>query len=457
MSDPAQAGWQSEMPDNPSRPGGVLTAALLAGSFFFITAGDYAMPDREIEYISKWQPIYCDIVPVPKATLSPAIRASMFEKDWPAIDFLKPVETGSSYWEEQIAPKGLDKWRGTYPDVVPARFHKELSPAIQAGSSFFVDYSQSAGNWNANPLKAGLVPADFMVQSREQLPRWTQDIKKNYLNTSIQAGSFAHVNFRDNATKLWNEGAGSLRWFPVMPDILRSPVGLSAPIMAGSFFHANFVNTIKTWVEDVIKESWRPKYDDIVPAAKQGLSQAVQGGPFTQPPFMPLAINYKNVFVDQYEARNQDQFPNRHHEVKKTLPSSIQAGSFFNVEPSLYPAKTWAIDITKMGWDWDYPDIIPMLPKGLIAAILAGHSSFVGYGDHGSWNEDIDPSNWYPVYQDRMVPSIRLSYCHDLSFVEQNGNSWAASPSSGLPPNTFLVDIDGGESLYLGNKTIMDI
>ena len=443
LGDPGLIPWMPRLPDNPPPTNIVRTAALCADSFFFAHSKEYALSDLDDAHlwVSKWQIPNIDIVPRPKDTLSQAIRASIYEQTLAGVD-VGPGATydlGKDQWDEQINPKGINKWRPTYPDIVPTVFHKQLSQAIQASlKNVFVGYSQSVGNWNPNPMPVSLVPADFMIQSREYLPQWPQDIKKNYLNTSIQAGSFAFIDFRDNATKSWLEGERSSRWFPTAPDILpHNDIRrtISSAILAGSFFHANFVNAAKTWVEDYNKESWRPKYDDIIPIAKAGLPQSIQAGSFWQPPFMSLAINYKSYYIDERSANNPDIIMQPHFAIKKTLLPAIYAGSFFNVEPSDYPTKTWVVSIDKIGWDCDYPDIIPVAPKRLSQAILAGSFNFIGYGDDNTtWNEDIDPSNWTVTAPDMINPIPKIPYCQYLTFVEQGTDGWEGSGGIGPYP-----------------------
>lgn len=463
MANPAFQGGDPITPVNPPATKNILTAAILAGSFFFMFTGDYAIPDREIEYVNKWQIQNIDIVPVAKATLSQAIRASILEQTLPGVDAsVGVVERGKDQWDEQVPPKGLDKWKPTFPDIVPAKFHKELSPAIQAGSVFHVNFSQAAGNWNANPFKANLYPGDFAGRHLDYF------YPKKELPAAIQAGHFFHVNFINMAAKDWLPNTRNMMWLVEVPDWqLRDKTGLPQAIQAGSFFHVNFGDkTAKTWNPSVQAMAAIPETPDNIPSytIKRGLSEAIQAGSFTQPPYMSLAINYKSSFV--MEEFFPDVQMHRIFEIKKILPASIQAGSFFEVPPTVYPAKTWATDLKTMGWQPELPDITYNMSKaGLSTAIQASSFFSVPFADGTSRWVGVNFSEWQPVYEDILLsnPVMTAAVRSTIEPSDLLPGSDVAWPSpgtggTGIAIRSRLINVSTGEmEMIVSNKLMVTL
>ena len=461
---PAIQGAASYTPDNPPSTTKILTAAILAGSFFFVFAGDWAMPDQDAVHVnvSKYQIQTVDIVPYSKPTLSQAIRASIYEQTLPAVDASHGVvESGKTQWSEQIPPTGLDKWKPQYPDIVPARFHKELSPAIQSGYFSELGYSQAAGNWNSNAWKTGLYPDDFTSRYSDILPQWY--FKAQGLPQSILSGSFSHANFSNGATKDWLSSPKNLGWFVETPDLqLRSKDGLPQAIQSGSYFHVNFGNkTLKDWSISPGSMSWLVESPDIIPSfnVKKGLLEAIQAGHFAQPPYMPLGINYvKNFIFEQFWPDVQEHWI---FAVKKTLPAAILSGSFFSVPP-VNAAKTWVQDLKDQGWGVELPDITYNIPKaGLSQSIQSGSFFFVPYSDGlALWNE-IMIEQWQPSYPDRQnvtpqMTSAQLSML-EAAIIIPPTLPFENAGGEGLALGTILINLDDGEEIYLGGNLVQDL
>jgi len=456
---PAVLGAASYTPDNPPSTKNILTTAILAGSFFFLAAGDWAMPDLDAVHVmvSKYQIQNIDRVPSAIQTLSPAIRASIFEYPWFAVDpSVGIVEPGKTQWSEQIPPCGLDKWKPQYPDIVPTRFHKELPSAIQAGYFSEVPPAQSGQSWASNPWKTGLYPGSFATF--DILPNWS--FKAQGIPVAIQAGSFSFVDFSNAGTKDWFSAAKNLGWLVEIPDMdLRVKAPLPQAIQSGSLAFVDCVNAAKTWFEGERSLRWKPTYDDIIPTAKPSLSGAIQAGHFSQPPYMPLGINWQKYFI--MERFWPDFQIHQMHAVKKTQPASILAGSFFEVPP-VNAAKTWVQDLKDQGWLAEVPDITYNIPKsGLSQAIQAGSFFFIPYSDGLAIWKEIMIEQWNPEMPDLQsrIPQMTAAQLSMLDAVilipptlpfENVGGG-------GLAFGTILINLDDGEEIYLGGNLVQDL
>ena len=456
---PAILGQSSYYPDNPPATNRVLTAAILAGSFFFVFAGDWAMPDQDAIHVmvSKYQIQTVEIVPAAKPTLSQAIRASIFEYPWFAVDPATGiVDAGSNPWEEQLGKTGLDKWSPTYPVQVPWSPPGALSPAIQATGFAEVPPSQyPAKTWASNPWKTGLFPDDFTSRYQDNLPHWY--FKAQGLPAAILAGSFTEV-INPPTLAITKDQPRNVQTIVEVPDYqIRPKTGLSEAVLAGSFSFVDFGNkTLKTWAEDPNRMGWMFEGPDINPSysTKKGLSEAIQSGFFWQPPYMPLAIKYvKNFVMEQF-------FPDvQMHwifEKKKTQPASILAGSFFEVPP-VNAAKTWVQDMKNYGWQPELPDITYNTQKtGLGNAIQAGSFFFVDLSDGASaWLEYTMVDEWLPVIVDyyRANPSLTAALLSSLepAFTTPAMPAWGPPPAT--PPNapvgSVLTNVSSGGSEIL--------
>ena len=410
MANPAFQGGDPITPSNAPITKNVQIAAITAGSFFFWYEGDWAQPDTEIDYVSKWLPIAPDIVPVPKATLSFAIRASIYEQTLPGVDASTGiVDPGENAWSEQIGKHGLDKWQPQYPSVIMPRYHRELSCAIRSGYLSFVGYSQAAGNWNANPFKTGLYPGAWATNPADVVELWRHNVHK-FMPAAIIAGSFFHQNFGNKVKKDWTPEERGLTCVVEVPDYtLRTPLTLSQAIQAGPFAEVPPVNAAKTWILDVPRhDTYNPVFPDIIPMAKARLSEAVQAGSFTQPPYMPLGINWATKFFGDKRSGNAPDMITLWRKDKFTLPAAINAGSFFAMLPARFPAKDWAFDIIDLADNGIFPDIVPVPKADLLTAIRAGSFFYRFPVEGGGWGETIDPSNYEPKYP-RLVRTNFLS------------------------------------------------
>lgn len=465
---PAILGQSAVCPNNPPATKNILTAAILAGSFFFVFAGDWAMPDQDAIHVmvSKYQIPTVDIVPAAKATLSGAIRASIFEYPWFAVDpAVGKVDAGDTPWSEQVASKGLDKWSPSYPTQTPWAPPRALSPGIQATGFTEVPPSQyPAKTWDSNPWKTGLYPDDFTSRYQDNLPHWY--FKSQGEPASILAGSFAFVDFSNAAAKDWLPGARNLNWMAESPGLqLRDKAGLPQAILAGSFAFVDFgrgAAAYKDWVLDPAKAGWQVGGPDVIPhfTVKKGLSEAMQAGAFWTVPYMPLAINYvKNFIMEEFFPDIQIHWM---FEKKKTVPAAILAGSFFEVPP-VNAAKTWVQNLITMGWRPDYPDIVPVGIVNLTTAIQAGSSFFVEFADGTSaWLEIVDVGLWMPIHQDvyRVNPTLNAAIQSSLEpacVLPGTDVAWPTPATPGLAVGTLLTGSDGSAAIYLGDEMITSI
>lgn len=467
---PAILGQSDYCPTNPPATRSILTAAILAGTCFFVFAGDWAMPDQDAVHVmvSKYQIQTVDIIPVKKADLSQAIRASIFEYPWPAVDPSKGiVESGRDQWDESVAPRGLDKWSPTYPVQIPWTPPRALSAAIQAVGFTEVPPSQyPAKTWASNPWKTGLYPDDFTSRYQDNLPHWYPNLAGN-LSPAIRAGSFTEV-ISPSTLAITKDQSRNVQSIIEVPDYqLRPGTGLSEAIRAGSFVFDNFgrgAAAYKDWALDSAKAGWQVEGPDIIPhfLVKRGLLEAIQAGSFWTAPYPPLDLNWQKFFiVERFWPDTQIQWM---HIVKKTQTASILAGSFFEVPP-VNAAKTWVQDMKNYGWQPEIPDITyNALKAGFNAAIQAGSFFYTQIGDHGNWLEDIDPSNWQPAYQDRVLgtPSMSPAIMSNLSAIilEPSTDAWATvgGGGGGLPSGTLLVSVENEqEFIYLKQSLILDI